>query len=306
MQRVSLVLDVAVTPEMSALAEELEEFCAICKKIDRLLSENKIVGAQRKLRALIKGVLASDSDQTSHYLSEIYERWGRLVDVDLYLEAHLADCTMSKCWVDLIRFKFRNDPAALAFIGEFESSCEQMDKQTYELDATYHIRNLIKSVSKCPYRSTFRRRGLDAHLLDAMRARYGGLMNIDRYLRKLQEAERTAKKEISVPFEELLENIRHKFRGDRIATGLILHVTLRVAYLECRLVKDDPAVGRAALVELVRTIVERCSGNGATSLRWQLLGLLSTQYRHVVDVRREAFRLIDEINLHPDAWRARG
>lgn len=108
-----------------------------------------------------------------------------------------------------------------------------------------------------------------------------------------------------VTFEEQLEKIRHEFRGDKIATDFIFHFTIRIAYIECRLAKDDPSVGRAALMELVRSIIERCSDQGP-NLRWQVLGLLSNRYQRVLDVRREAFRLIDEINLCQDARRANG
>jgi hypothetical protein len=238
------------------------------------------------------------------FLLKIHNQWGWLADVDSRLETYLTKCSITERWIDLIRFKFRNDPAALDFIGEFEASCKQVDNDSSCLGS--RLPALISSDSSRYWVGIIGRKHLREHLLDAIEARYGDRLDIRRYVWNLQEnRRRSANKQAVLPFEERLEGIRHKFRGDRIATDFLFHFTIRIAYIECRLAKDDPAVGRAALMELVRTIVERCSDQGP-NLRWQLLGLLSSQYRRVLDVRQEAFRLLDEIDRRIEPERANG
>ena len=295
MNRVSLTRFAEDPPEMWTL-EEVEEFNTICKQIDSLSSRNKMVGAERKLRQLIKKVLDSGSDQTSQYLMQIHERWGWRAKFDSLLEAHLAKCGICEGWIDLIRFKFRDDPVALDFISEVESECEQIDPETAILGSRFP--NLIRAVVDCTCgRRAHGQRSLSSHLLSALEFHYRYRVDVYRYVRRLRVARaRLAREGVPLTFEERLDAIRHQFRGDRVATDFISYFTGRIAYIECRLAKDDLAVGRDALMALGRTIVERCLDNSAHSLRWELLRLLTRQYRSVLDVLEEACRLMREIN----------
>ena len=115
--------------------------------------------------------------------AEMWKRWGYYVDVYAYLETRWNEWVTLDQRVELIRQKFHTYPAIVEFINKFECSLRELAIQSSRLGLSCRLRKLVRTVVEACGRGQLRN-----ELIAVIEVRFGRLINVQRYVRNLDEA----------------------------------------------------------------------------------------------------------------------
>ncbi len=160
-----------------------DAFQAAARQIDDALSKGSTQVAKRRIKMLMNKLLENPSEGTIGYFAEMWKRWGYYVDVYAYLETRWNEWVTLDQRVELLRQKFHTYPAIVEFINKFECSLRELAIQSSRLGLSCRLRKLVRTVVEGCGRGQLRN-----ELIAVIEVRFGRLINVQRYVRNLDEA----------------------------------------------------------------------------------------------------------------------
>ena len=154
-------------------------FAMASHKIEHAIATGRERDAKKYIRALMQQLLRKPSGQTVEYLLELHRRWGCLIDILKYLEAHLEPWATWEDYFDIIWHKCALEPLNTEFIQLIHSLMENIPAGDDSL-AKEHLRGVIEIIIGFDHDHS-----LVAELVRILDTKFGYLLNVNAFVGEL-------------------------------------------------------------------------------------------------------------------------